>query len=352
LSVRLDNIYKSFKVKSGVVSVLKGVNLNVSKGQFVAVLAPSGEGKTTILRIIAGLETQDKGDIYINDRLVNGVPPKDRNVAMVFQNYAIYPFMSVFDNIAFPLKIKHESKEEIKKKVLQVSQMLRIEDLLDRKPHQLSGGQRQRVAIARALVKGSNILLMDEPLANLDTQVRAIARAELKNLHNELGITVIYVTHDQSEAMVLADKVALLHDGVIQAFDDPLVLYKNPPTTWVASFIGNPVMNLIKGTINGCSFEFENYKIDLSENQCKSLPKEVVMGVRPEDIDIGGNIKGKLVTIENIGVYTILHLEVGNTLIKVIERSISKRNIGEIIDISISPDTVYFFDANTGKRLT
>ncbi|WP_230950984.1 ABC transporter ATP-binding protein [Sulfolobus acidocaldarius] len=212
----------------------------------MVILGPSGEGKTTLLRIISGLEVQDKGEVYIDGERVDNIPPKDRNVAMVFQNYAIYPFMSVFDNIAFPLKLKKLPKQEIAKKVREVAELLQIEKLLDRKPYQLSGGQKQRVAIARALVKGAQLLLMDEPLANLDAQIRMIAREELKELQRKLGFTVVYVTHDQTEALALADRVALLRKGVLQAYDKPMKLFKRPNNIWVASFLGNPPMNLLK----------------------------------------------------------------------------------------------------------
>ena len=247
VDVKLEHVKKTFHVKGRDIHVLKDINLEIPDHKFVVILAPSGEGKTTLLRIIAGLETVDSGKVIIGGKVVNDYPPKDRKVAMVFQNYAIYPFMTVYNNIAFPLRIMHLPKDEIDKKVRAVARMLQIDDLLERKPNQISGGQRQRVAICRALVKGADVLLLDEPLSNLDAQLRTLARAELKNLQRKLKMTTIYVTHDQVEAMVLADYVAILHDGKIEDFDTPENVYKNPMDTWVAGFIGNPPMNLING---------------------------------------------------------------------------------------------------------
>nr|WP_230952288.1 ABC transporter ATP-binding protein [Sulfolobus acidocaldarius] len=266
--LQLSDIWKSFKIKKQVIEVLKGVSLDVNKGEFVVILGPSGEGKTTLLRIISGLEVQDKGEVYIDGERVDNIPPKDRNVAMVFQNYAIYPFMSVFDNIAFPLKLKKLPKQEIAKKVREVAELLQIEKLLDRKPYQLSGGQKQRVAIARALVKGAQLLLMDEPLANLDAQIRMIAREELKELQRKLGFTVVYVTHDQTEALALADRVALLRKGVLQAYDKPMKLFKRPNNIWVASFLGNPPMNLLKVKVDEGAVSVSYTHLTLPARRC------------------------------------------------------------------------------------
>ncbi|MBP1357511.1 MAG: ABC transporter ATP-binding protein, partial [Sulfolobus sp.] len=272
--VKLEDVWKEYDVKKRKVLVLKGLNLNVEKGEFVVILGPSGEGKTTILKIISGLLRQDKGHVYLRGEIVDDLPPKDRKVAMVPQNYAIYPFMTVYDNIAFPLKVMHTPKQEIRNKVNEVAKMLRIDNLLDRKPSQLSGGQMQRVAIARALVKGADIILMDEPLSNLDAQVRVMAREELKQLQRDLKPTIIYVTHDQVEALSLATKLAVLHDGVIQAYGDPIDVYKRPNNVWVGKFLGNPPMNILKGEIESDSVIVEGYKLRIPE-QYKSLVKEI-----------------------------------------------------------------------------
>ncbi|MGC9072457.1 MAG: ABC transporter ATP-binding protein, partial [Acidilobus sp.] len=226
--VKLVDIWKTYRLKGSSVTPLRGLNLSVEKGELVVILGPSGEGKTTLLRIVAGLLRQDRGHVYLRGELVDDMPPRDRNVAMVFQSYAIYPFMSVYDNIAFPLKLAHRPRQEVDAKIKEVAKLLKIDDILDKKPGQLSGGQRQRVAIAKALVKGADLLLMDEPMANLDAQVRVFAREELKQLHRNLRTTIIYVTHDQVEALSLATKLGVLHDGVLQDYGDPMEVYRRP----------------------------------------------------------------------------------------------------------------------------
>ncbi len=353
--VKLEDIWKEYEMKGKKTLVLKGLNLNVEKGEFVVILGPSGEGKTTTLKIIAGLLKQDKGHVYLRGELVDDVPPKDRRVAMVPQNYAIYPFMSVYDNIAFPLKVQHVPKEEIRKKVKEVAEMLKIDNLLDRKPSQLSGGQMQRVAIARALVKGADIILMDEPLSNLDAQVRVLAREELKQLQRNLKPTILYVTHDQIEALSLASKLAIIHDGVIQAFGDPMEIYKNPNSVWVGKFLGNPPMNIIEGKVDKGFIEVEGSKITLPEVY-KGIVKDgerVLIGVRPEDLYISdsGVIEGKVEMVENLGPYSIIHVNIGNATVRVFEKSMIKRERGDSVKISIDPSKIILFDVTTEKNL-
>ncbi|AWR96149.1 ATP-binding cassette domain-containing protein [Acidianus sulfidivorans JP7] len=354
--VKLENIWKEYEEKKRKVQVLKGLNLEIEKGEFVVVLGPSGEGKTTILKIIAGLLRQDKGHVYLRNELVDDLPPKDRRVAMVPQNYAIYPFMSVYDNIAFPLKVMHTPKDEIREKVLEVAKMLRIDNLLDRKPGQLSGGQMQRVAIARALVKGADIILMDEPLSNLDAQVRVVAREELKQLQHDLKPTIIYVTHDQVEALSLATKIAILHDGVIQAFGDPMEIYKRPNTVWVGSFLGNPPMNIIKGEIDSDTIIIDNYRISLPE-MYKTIAKsgqKVLVGIRPEDMEIrdSGEIEGEVEMVEDLGSYSIIHLKIDEeTKIRVLEKSLSRRERGEKVKIAVDTSKIVLFDASSERNL-
>ncbi|AAY80513.1 ABC transporter ATP-binding protein [Sulfolobus acidocaldarius] len=352
--LQLSDIWKSFKIKKQVIEVLKGVSLDVNKGEFVVILGPSGEGKTTLLRIISGLEVQDKGEVYIDGERVDNIPPKDRNVAMVFQNYAIYPFMSVFDNIAFPLKLKKLPKQEIAKKVREVAELLQIEKLLDRKPYQLSGGQKQRVAIARALVKGAQLLLMDEPLANLDAQIRMIAREELKELQRKLGFTVVYVTHDQTEALALADRVALLRKGVLQAYDKPMKLFKRPNNIWVASFLGNPPMNLLKVKVDEGAVLLDEYKIEIPSEISEKLKgrSEVIMGIRPEDIDIGGKIKGSVELTEPLGLFSVIHVKIREDEIRVVTNSSSSYVKGDTIQLAISGNKALFFDESTGELIT
>ena len=353
--VKLENIWKTFQEKKKKTEVLKGLNLDVEKGEFVVILGPSGEGKSTILRIIAGLLRQDKGHVYLRGQIVDDLPPKDRNVAMVPQNYALYPFMTVYDNIAFPLKVQHVPKEEIKKKVIEVAKMLRIDNLLDRKPMQLSGGQMQRVAIARALVKGADIILMDEPLSNLDAQVRVLAREELKELHRELGTTIIYVTHDQVEALSLATKVAVLHDGIIQAYGPPMELYKRPANSWVGGFLGNPPMNIVKGKIVDSSVVVENYKLGMP-NDYKDLVREgeeVLVGIRPEDMEISNNgiLEGTIEMVEDLGAYKIVHVKINESVIRVLEKSLHTRERGEKVKITVDVDKIVLFDVTSGKNL-
>lgn len=351
--VMLKNIYKSFRRKNKVVDVLKGVNLEIEEGKFTVILAPSGEGKTTLLRIIAGLERPDRGQVIIDGKVMNDVPPKDRNLAMVFQNYAIYPFLNVYDNIAFPLKIAHVDKDEIKRRVEEVARMLQIDQLLDRKPMQLSGGQRQRVAIARALVKGTKLLLMDEPLSNLDAQLRTRARAELKELQNRLGITIVYVTHDQSEAMVLADNVAILHNGVVEDFGSPMRIYMRPATTWVASFIGNPPMNLVEGRVSNGKFLFGDYIVELPSEIIQNLELrdgEAVFGIRPEYVRIGkGDIKATVKLIEPLGSQTLFHVSVNGVDLKIMVFGNQLIELNKQITINLSSENAVIFDKATGK---
>ncbi|BDC18684.1 ABC transporter ATP-binding protein [Acidianus sp. HS-5] len=352
--VKLEDVWKIYKEKKKTVEVLRGINLEIDKGDFVVVLGPSGEGKTTILRIISGLLRQDKGHVYLRGKLVDDMSPKDRNVAMVPQNYAVYPFMTVFDNIAFPLKIEHVPKDEIKKKVVEVSEMLKIDNLLDRKPSQLSGGQLQRVAIARALVKNADIILMDEPLSNLDAQVRVIAREELKELQQKLGPTIIYVTHDQAEALSLATKLALLHEGKIQAYGDPLELYRQPNNAWVGSFLGNPAMNLIRAEVSGEKIEFDGQTIPLPERFKGVLnTNKVILGIRPENIEISqdGDVEGVVELLEELGSFTIIHVKVGNDIIKVIDKAFIKREKGEKLKLKLDYTKIELFDADSGVNL-
>jgi multiple sugar transport system ATP-binding protein len=353
--VKLENIWKEYEVKGKKTQVLKGLNLDIEKGEFVVVLGPSGEGKTTILKIIAGLLRQDKGHVYLRGELADDVPPKDRRVAMVPQNYAIYPFMSVYDNIAFPLKVAHVPKEEIRKRVMEVATMLRIDNLLDRKPSQLSGGQMQRVAIARALVKGADIILMDEPLSNLDAQVRVLAREELKQLQRNLKPTIIYVTHDQVEALSLASKLAILHDGIIQAYGDPMDIYREPNNIWVASFLGNPPMNLIKGEVGKDYILLENMRIPIPEKFKKIISEgqKIIVGIRPEDLMINDNgiLEGTVEMVEDLGPYSIIHVKIGQNLIRVIEKSVARRERGEKVKIGIDIAKLTLFNPSTEKNV-
>ena len=290
-TLKVSNLTKNF----GNTQVLKQINLEVSDGEFIVLLGPSGCGKSTLLNIIAGLESEDEGDILIDEYVVNRVEPKDRNIAMVFQSYALYPAMTVRDNVIFGLKQRKVSKEHIEKSLNHFSNMLQIDQLLDRKPAQLSGGQRQRVAMGRALVREPQIFLFDEPLSNLDAKLRVEMRHEINKLHEQLGTTMIYVTHDQVEAMSLATRIAVMNEGIIQQIGTPQEIYDKPNSIFVADFIGSPAINLIQGTFSkdGATPSFipeqqkDDVKIALSGYSFDSEPKdgqEIIFGFRPEHI--------------------------------------------------------------------
>src|SRR5438876_9032601 len=282
--VELKGLRKEY---DGAVAV-EGLDLNVKDKEFVVLLGPSGCGKTTTLRCIAGLEDVDDGEIHIGDRLVNDMSPRDRNIAMVFQSYALYPHMSVYQNMAFPLENAKVAEREIVERVNRTARLLQIEGLLSRKPAQLSGGQRQRVALGRAIVREPTVFLMDEPLSNLDAQLRVYMRAELKRLQKDIGVTTIYVTHDQVEAMTMADRVALLHKGTLQQYAGPRDLYSRPTNQFVAGFVGNPPINLIEcNCIDGNMIDAGDFRLALPERlvePCRnSSAREIVLGVRPQD---------------------------------------------------------------------
>jgi len=328
-TVRLENITKIFPPN---VVAVNNANFRVEKGEFFVLLGPSGCGKTTTLRIIAGLERPTSGRVYINEQDVTDLPPRLRDVAMVFQTWALYPHMTVYENIAFPLKLRKLPKDEIDRKVREVAKMLRIEDLLDRYPKQLSGGQQQRVALARALVRNPRVWLMDEPLSNLDALLRVYMRAELKRLQKELGITTIYVTHDQVEAMSMADRIAVMNKGRILQIGTPKEIYESPRTKFVGGFVGTPPMNFIPVT-----FVVENGKYLLKgEGFSIELPKELGeyvhtkvgdraeldLGIRPEHIRITqaeepGAIPATVYVVEPLGTEMIVNVKVGETLVKI-----------------------------------
>jgi multiple sugar transport system ATP-binding protein len=317
------------KVYEGNVQAVKNANITVQDREFVVLVGPSGCGKTTTLRMIAGLEDITGGELYIDGKLVNDVPPKDRDIAMVFQNYALYPHMTVYDNMAFGLKIRKFQKAEIKNRVDEAARILDIEELLDRKPKALSGGQRQRVAVGRAIVRKPKVFLFDEPLSNLDAKLRVQMRAEISGLHNRLQATMVYVTHDQVEAMTMGDKIVVMRDGVIQQIGDPLSLYNNPVNRFVAGFIGSPPMNFmtVKVTEEAGRMMIDegNFKVlvdtQLSDNLKPYIGKEVVFGTRPEDLHYDMNAKeGTFLTttvqvIEPLGAEIHVYVDTGSHVI-------------------------------------
>jgi multiple sugar transport system ATP-binding protein len=330
----------------------------------VALLGPSGCGKTTTLRLIAGLEILTSGDICIGDRLVNDLSPRERNIAMVFQSYALYPHMTVSDNMAFPLKLRKVPRDEIKKRVNDSAELLGIQDLLDRRPRELSGGQRQRVALGRAMVRNPDVFLLDEPLSNLDAKLRVHMRAELKRLQRSLGVTTIYVTHDQIEALTMSDKIAVMNKGSLQQVDGPEELYKKPANTWVAGFIGSPPMNLFDCTLvmqeNSAYLDTSEFKITIDPKlgsmiRREATSSELVLGARPEDLAIVESdrdaIQADIYVVEPIGESTIVDLKIGRYLAKARAPAGFKKEIGEKVFVRIAGDQIHLFDKRNEKAL-
>jgi multiple sugar transport system ATP-binding protein len=341
--VRIKNLVKKF----GNVTAVNNVSLDIEDGEFVVLLGPSGCGKTTILRMIAGLEEPTDGEIYIGDRAVTDVPPKDREIAMVFQNYALYPHMTVRENMAFPLKMRKMKKEEIEEQVQRVAKMLDIDNLLERKPKELSGGQRQRVALGRAIVRNPKAFLMDEPLSNLDAKLRTYMRAELKKLHERIKVTTVYVTHDQVEAMTMATRIVLLKDGVLQQVGTPFEIYNNPANTFVGGFVGTPPMNFIEGSLNGKTFIAEGFEYDLGIK--KTDKEKVILGIRPEDIELTGRdgAEGEVYVIEPLGYEQVVSIKIGNSIVVAKTKPDIKLNVGDRIKLHFREDKVHLFDGET-----
>ncbi|HMN48008.1 MAG TPA: sn-glycerol-3-phosphate ABC transporter ATP-binding protein UgpC [Ignavibacteriaceae bacterium] len=359
--VLLQNISKIYE--GGTVAVNK-VNIEIKDKEFVVLVGPSGCGKTTTLRMIAGLEEISEGELLIDGKLVNDVPPKDRDIAMVFQNYALYPHMTVYENMAFGLKLRKIAKEEIKQRVNEAASILGLSDYLDRKPKALSGGQRQRVAVGRAIVRKPKVFLFDEPLSNLDAKLRVQMRTEISKLHKKLGATIIYVTHDQTEAMTMGDRIVVMKDGIVQQINTPLNLYNNPSNKFVAGFIGSPAMNFIEGVItNNQQFESLNKGLIIKLNEMQLdllnnyINKKIWLGIRPEDIHDGEDqslttnytaFTTKLDVVEPMGNEAFLYFNIDN--IQFISR-ISTRVVpddGSVNTLKIDNQKLHFFDYESG----
>jgi multiple sugar transport system ATP-binding protein len=351
-SVDIRGVKKAY----GATQVIHGVDIQIHDGEFVILVGPSGCGKSTLLRMIAGLENITGGEIAIGDRVVNDVPPKERDIAMVFQNYALYPHMTVADNMAFSMKLRNAPKEEINQRVTKAAGILGLENLLDRYPRQLSGGQRQRVAMGRAIVRDPQVFLFDEPLSNLDAKLRVQMRTEIKELHQRLKTTTVYVTHDQIEAMTMADKIVVMHDGIVEQMGAPLDLYDRPANLFVAGFIGSPSMNFIQGSVDA------DGKAGITSQKGAHLPlgklgaakagQAVVYGIRPEHIHLSDQgVDAEVVVVEPTGSETqvVVRLK-GEELICVFRERISAKP-GETIKILPDPNLVHLFDAGTGKRI-
>ncbi|MBY6058021.1 ABC transporter ATP-binding protein [Leisingera daeponensis] len=345
--IRLQNVGKRWGSFVGV----DNFDLTIADKEFLVLLGPSGCGKTTTMRMIAGLEEATEGDILIDGQRVNDMEPKDRDVAMVFQSYALYPNMNVYENIRFPLKVRGIDPKTHDEKVRRASAMVELDDFLHRKPAELSGGQRQRVALARAIVREPNVFLMDEPLSNLDAKLRVSTRAQIKNLSHELAVTTIYVTHDQIEAMTLADRVVVMKKGVVQQVGSPTEIYDSPANTFVASFIGNPAMNLMDGQVQGGTFRAKN--VEISGLNAPDGP--LTLGFRAEDASIAapgeGQINAPIYTMELLGDATMISVRVGGALVSVKADKTFRAEIGQTVSIAVPQGICHLFDGQTGARI-
>ena len=377
-SLSLRNVYKRY---SGGVTAVSDFNLEIKDKEFIILVGPSGCGKSTTLRMVAGLEEISEGEIYIGDRLVNDVAPKDRDIAMVFQNYALYPHMTVFDNMAFGLKLRKTPKDEIKRRVEEAARVLDIEHLLERKPKALSGGQRQRVALGRAIVREPKVFLLDEPLSNLDAKLRAQMRTEISKLHQRLGTTFIYVTHDQTEAMTMGTRIVVMKRGLVQQVDTPQNLYLRPCNLFVAGFIGSPQMNFIESVLvkegNDFFVEFGSedtktragvkFKIKLPAEKNKDncleayAGKEIIMGIRPEDVhneeDLikafpDGVVTANVEVTELMGAETYLYMNCEGQTINARVAPTNTAKPGDTIQITIEPSKIHLFDKDTELTVT
>jgi multiple sugar transport system ATP-binding protein len=352
-SVEIQDVRKSF----GPVEVLHGVSVPIADGEFVVLVGPSGCGKSTLLRLLAGLEGITAGKIAIGGRVVNNVHPKERDIAMVFQNYALYPHMTVAQNMGFSLKLRGTAKAEIGTRVNRAAEILGLGHLLDRYPRQLSGGQRQRVAMGRAIVRDPQVFLFDEPLSNLDAKLRVAMRTEIKELHQRLKTTTVYVTHDQIEAMTMADKIVVMHDGVVEQMGAPLDLYDRPGNQFVAGFIGSPAMNFIPGILRSAGGKPYaelpgDARIELAAAPASSDGTPVICGIRPEHLDLANDgISADVVVIEPTGSHTEVVARIAGQDAIAVFRERHNLKPGERIQLRPRPDAVHLFDRKTGRRL-
>jgi multiple sugar transport system ATP-binding protein len=352
--IRLENITKSF----GSATIIKGLDLTINEGEFFTFVGPSGCGKSTILNMIAGLEPASGGEILFDGKVVNGLSPKERDIAMIFQSYALYPHMTAYENIAFPLRMRKELPGRIDSEVRRIAELLGLGEFLSRKPKALSGGQRQRVALGRAIVRKPKVFLMDEPLSNLDARLRIEMRAELKNLHRELGITTVYVTHDQGEAMGLSDRIAVLDNGELQQCAPPRDVYRSPANTFVAGFIGSPPMNLFPCRV------LKRSPLELDCNSMVLTPRvnaapdvdELIVGIRPEDVTVGSGtaaagFSATVSVIEPVGSIVWVDARWKNSTIRAMTRPEQEIGAGSEVSFSFAQDRILLFDAVSKRRL-
>ena len=351
-SVTISDVKKAF----GSTHVIHGVDVDINDGEFVVLVGPSGCGKSTLLRMIAGLENITAGEIRIGDRVVNTLPPKERDIAMVFQNYALYPHMTVGANMGFSLRLRGAPKSEIDSRVQQAAAILGLMPYLERFPRQLSGGQRQRVAMGRAIVRDPQVFLFDEPLSNLDAKLRVAMRTEIKELHQRLKTTTVYVTHDQIEAMTMADKIVVMHDGIVEQIGTPLDLYDHPANVFVAGFIGSPSMNFLKGNIqlNGkAGFAGPNgVQLPLMTAPTGSNGRPAVYGIRPENFTIADDgVESEIIVVEPTGSETQVFAKLGGQEIVAVFRERHQFRPGDIVRLKPDPQLAHLFDDSTGQRL-
>lgn len=350
--LELINLNKTYTPK---VIPVKDISLDVAEGEFLTLLGPSGCGKSTLLRLIAGLEPPTRGKVVINGRDVSRVSPGKRNIAMVFQSYALYPHMTVYDNIAAGLKLRKMPSDEIRQRVEDVAQKLGLQNLMDRKPGQMSGGQRQRVALGRALVRQPDVFLLDEPLSNLDALLREQVRADLKQLFEKQQTPVVYVTHDQTEAMTLSSKVAVLYDGNLQQLAPPQEIYSKPANKFVAGFVGSPQMNLLTLNCDGNKAVLGDFRIPLPN--LPTIPSQIVLGIRPEDVHLAKpedklTIQGQIFLVENLGMQNLISVRVRGSDLRL--RALLPANQiweGEEVTLSMAPESIHWFDVKSGDRL-
>ena len=350
--IQLKNIVKTWGEAVGV----KRMSLDIADGEFLVLLGPSGCGKTTTMRMVAGLEDPTEGEIWVGDRCVNSLEPKDRDVAMVFQSYGLYPNMTVYENISFPLRIRGTPKADIHPAVMKASGKVELDDFLQRRPKELSGGQRQRVALARAIVREPKVFLMDEPLSNLDAKLRVSMRAHIKHLHHELGVTTIYVTHDQVEAMTLADRVVVMSKAEIQQVGTPEQIYNDPNNLFVAGFIGSPSMNLVSGSLKDGVFDAKGKTYSVHVAGLGTFPQtDVVLGMRAEDMrvttDGDAQVEGEVFSFELLGDSTTVTIKVGDTFITAKADKEFRCRMGERVGFAVPTERCYLFDGQTQNRM-
>ncbi len=361
VAVSFNKVWKDY---GGGAIAVKDLNMAINDGEFISLLGPSGCGKSTSLRMLAGLEHISSGEIVFGDKPVNDLPPKDRDIAMVFENYALYPHKTIFDNIANPLKQAKVAQPEIERRVKEAAKLLEIDHLLHRRPQELSGGQKQRTAIGRAIVRQPQVFLFDEPIAHLDAKLRARMRSELKHLQYNLGITTIYVTHDQLEALTMADRIAVMNDGVLQQFGTPQEIYENPANSWVATFVGEPQMSLMEMQLvskNGSSMlAFGSNTIALDESTEARLRSvndpEMLVGIRPDKASVSlknnrGSINGEVYARQLLGADVLVEVDTGHGRVRAKAETSFEGNVGTPCHLSFASEDLYFFNAEDGKAI-